>query len=221
MLAAAACAVFVSLGNWQSRRAEEKKAIAAELGQAMSTPALELSAAAPAAGYVHKHVAARGSFEPRQTVYLDNKLRRGRPGYEVITPLRLAGSDVYVLVNRGWVAAPARREEVPAIATPPGEIRIEGFALERLPHALEAGAAPQGKVRQNVDADAFAAETGLRLLPLVIEQHSPAGDGLLREWAPPDAGADKNESYALQWYSFAGLSLALGAFFAFRREPQA
>jgi surfeit locus 1 family protein len=152
-------------------------------------------------------------------VLLDNKLRRGRPGYEVVTPLQLAGSEWHVLVNRGWIAAPASRETIPNVRTPGGELRIDGIALERLPHALEAGAAPTGKVRQNVDIGAFAAETGLRLQPLVLEQHSEADDGLARDWPRPDFGIEKHESYALQWYLFAGLALVLLAVLSIRRVP--
>ena len=93
--------------------------------------------------------------------------------------------------------------------TPPGLQHIDGIALERLPHALETGVSPGGNVRQNLDIGAYAAETGLALQPLVIEQHSDAADGLLRDWPRADLGIEKNESYALQWYSLAALSALL------------
>ena len=65
-------------------------------------------------------------------------------------------------------------------------------------------------MRQNLDSRQFAAETGLRLRPIVLEQHSPAPeDGLLREWPRPDAGIEKHESYSLQWYSLAALAIVL------------
>jgi surfeit locus 1 family protein len=96
-------------------------------------------------------------------------------------------------------------------------VRIEGLGLARLAHALEIGPAPAGKVRQNVDLDAFEQETGLRLQPVVIEQHSPAPDGLTRDWPRPDAGIEKHESYALQWYSLAALAVVLFVALSFRR----
>ena len=65
-LAAAACAAGIAAGNWQSRRADEKRA---------PLP----------------RVAVEGEFVPRHTVYLDNRTRRGRAGYEVVTPLKLRG----------------------------------------------------------------------------------------------------------------------------------
>ena len=187
---------FIALGNWQAGRAHDKRA---------------------AAGQVVK-VTVTGEFVPQHTVLLDNKLRHGRAGYEVVTPLRLAGSKEHVLVNRGWIAAPPRRDELPQLRTPPGEVRIEGIVLPRLQRALSLGSSSsKGKVRQNLDIEQFAAETGLALRHHVLQEHAGPDDGLLREWPAPDAGVEKHESYALQWYSFAALAVVLFIALSFRR----
>jgi surfeit locus 1 family protein len=220
-LATAACVAFVLLGNWQARRAEEKRALGEAFDRALRSPPIALAPGADARGLVHWQVSARGRFAADHTVFLDNKLRRGRPGYEVLTPLRLADSDSHVLVNRGWVAAPASRASVPEVRTPAGELEIGGIALVRLPHALETGVAPKGVVRQNLDIGAFAAETKLRLEPIVIEQHTETQDGLSRDWPRPDFGIEKHESYALQWYSFAALAIVLVIVLSMRRAPGA
>jgi surfeit locus 1 family protein len=217
-LAAIACVAFVLLGNWQSRRADEKREVALQLDEALRAPPIELAAAAlDPRTLVHRHVAAHGRFVAEHTIFLDNKLRRGRAGYEVVTPLKLGESAWHVLVNRGWVAAGPTREQLPQVPTPAGEQHIDGIALERIPHALQAGAEPAGKVRQNLDIAAFAAETGLELEPLVLEQHSETNDGLQRDWPRADLGIERNESYALQWYSFAALAIVLGVALCFRR----
>lgn len=217
-MTALACAVFVGLGQWQARRAEEKRAIGAALDQAAQAAPIELAADVSPA--IHQRVVARGPFVAERTVLLDNKVRRGRPGYEVVTPLRLGDSQSHVLVNRGWLAAAPTREVIPDIKTPAGEQRIEGIVLERLPQALQAGAAPRGRVRQNLVVADFAAETGLRLHPVVIEQHSPLDDGLLREWPRPDLGVEKHESYSLQWYSLAALTVILLVSLSFSRASE-
>ena len=95
-------------------------------------------------------------------------------------------------------------------------MRVEGLALARIPHALELGPDAPGKVRQNIDLPAFEKETGLPLQPIVIEQHSAPPDGLLREWPRPTS-ASRSTSYALQWYSLAGLAVVLFAVLSFRR----
>jgi surfeit locus 1 family protein len=192
-LGAAACAAGIALGNWQSGRADAKRAAAKT-----------------------ERVAVRGEFLAERTVLLDNKIRHGRAGYEVITPLRLNAST-HVLVNRGWIEAGPSRKALPSVRTPSKEVIVEGIALARLPRAMQVGSAARGKLRQNLDIQDYAAETGLALEPRVIEQHSAADDGLLREWPRPDAGIEKHESYALQWYSLAGLAVVLFVVFSFRR----
>ena len=189
-----ACAAGIALGHWQTERAAEKRALGA----------LE-------------RVTLEGEFAPRFTVYLDNKTHRGKVGYEVVTPLRLQGSAEHVLVNRGWVEAARTRDVLPEVATPAGEVRIEGIVLEHFPRVLIAGKSA-GKVRQSLDIGDYAAETGLRLQPRVLEQHSDTRDGLARDWPPHDAGAEKNEGYALQWYSLAALAVVLGIVFSFRKR---
>lgn len=192
-LAVAACAAGIALGNWQAHRAEEKRALGAGL----------------------QRIEARGEFLPEHTVLLDNKLRQRRPGYEVVTPLRTSHS--HILVNRGWIAAGPSREVLPEVRTPAGEVRIEGVVLQRLPQALHLQEDPKSRVRQNLDVAAFAAETGMRLQPFVIEQHRGPDDGLLRDWPRRDAGVEKHDMYALQWYSLAVLAVVLGIALSFRR----
>jgi len=219
-LATLVCVAFIALGNWQSRRAEAKRALAHELDQAARAAPLELPAAPVAAApLMHRRVAASGVFVSEATVLLANRLRQGRTGFEVVTPLRLGDSTWHVLVNRGWVASPASPGAI-AARTPAGVQRIDGIALERLPRALEAGGPQAGAVRQNLDIAGFAAESGLQLEALVIEQHSDTGDGLQRDWPRADLGIEKNQSYALQWYSFAALAVVLAVVLSFRRAAR-
>src|SRR6185295_14422655 len=165
LLAAGGCAAGIALGNWQTGRAAEKRALAA--------------AQAP--------VTLRGTFDARYTVLLDNKLHRGRPGYQVVQPLRTAPGK-HVLVNRGWIAAGASRAQLPEVRTPAGEISLSGPRLGRFARAYEPAAAkPEGRVWQNATLEQFAAWSGLSLEPYVLEQHSALDDGLLRDWPRADA----------------------------------
>lgn len=190
-LAAAGCAAGIALGNWQSDRAAQKRAAGAAVAQ----------------------VSLRGVFEPKYTVLLDNKLHRGTPGYEVVQPLRLDGVR-YVVVNRGWIAAGPSRDRLPDVRTPAGEVALTGVRQKRFAQAYAPPLAPEaaqreGRVWQNVTLERFAAWSGLVLEPYVVVQHSEAGDGLVRDWPRAGAGVEVHESYALQWYSLAVLSLIL------------
>ncbi len=216
--AAAGCAAGIALGNWQSRRADEKLALAQKFERGLRQPALTLGAApVRAADVVDRHVVATGSFDRARTVYLDNRNRGGRPGYEVVTPL-LVSPTMAVLVQRGWIErSSAGQGGRDTVRTPQGVVRIDGIALERLPRALAAGEEAKGPVRQNLDIQAYAAETGLVLQPVVLQQHNDNGDGLSRDWPRPDFGRDMNRAYAVQWYALAALAALLGIVFSFRR----
>jgi surfeit locus 1 family protein len=193
-LAAAACAAGIALGNWQARRADDKRALAAHV----------------------QRIAVVGEFLPERTVLLDNKVRNHRAGYEVVAPLRLA-DGIHVLVNRGWIEAPPRRDQLPQVVTPPGRLRIEGVVLSHLPRTLKLGGPAKGPVRQSVELEEFAAESGLTLQAFFLQQHSDSGDGLARDWPPPDAGIEKHQAYSIQWYSLATLAVVLALVLSFRR----
>ena len=196
-LAVAACAAGIALGNWQLERAAQKRA----------------------AGAGVEPVALRGEFDPQYTVFLDNKLYRGTPGYHVVQPLRLAGGR-HVLVNRGWAPAGPTRERLPEVRTPAGGVAFTGMRLQHFAQAyLPDASTPQGNVWQNITLEQFAAWSRLALEPYVIEQHSALDDGLVRDWPRVESGAEKNESYALQWYALAALSVVLLLALNIKREP--
>src|SRR5437762_1964053 len=84
-LAMLACAAGVALGQWQTRRADEKKRLGAQQEQALRAPAVDISAAQDARGLLGMRVVARGAFDAGRTVLLDNKILHGRVGYQVLT----------------------------------------------------------------------------------------------------------------------------------------
>ena len=210
LLALTACGALLLLGNWQTRRASEKRQLAASFELAERTAPIPIPfAPARADALVLKHLEARGEFVPKFTVLLDNKVYKGRVGYFVVTPLKISGSELHVLVNRGWLPAGARREDIPAPITPAGTVSIEGIGLAHAPRVLSSGQGkPEGKVWQGLANEDFARWSGLALQPVFLEQRSALNDGLVRDWPRPDFGIDKHESYAMQWYLIAGLCLA-------------
>jgi len=200
-----AIALTVALGNWQSRRAEEKLALGRNLDDAARHAVLALPPVpVDAHGYEFSRVSARGEYSARHTILLDNKVLRGVAGYQVLTPLKISGGDVHVLVNRGWVAAGARRDSLPQIRTPAGTGTVEGVAVVPSRHIFELGAkTEEGIVWQNLVLARYAKWSGLKLQPIVLQQTSEAADGLVRAWERPDTGADRHRGYAFQWYALA------------------
>jgi len=214
------CAATVLLGHWQGGRAEQKRALAerAEAGERASPVAIGVAPVDPQS-LLLRRVSARGEYVAAHTVLLDNKIHRGRAGYHVLTPLRIEGSNMHVLVNRGWVAGGARREDVPQVATSPGTVTVEGVALARVERAFDAGGGvPSGRVWQNLAFADYQSWSGLQVQPLVIEQRSADADGLVRDWPRADYGVDKHRSYSMQWYLMAIFSVVLFIVLSVRRD---
>lgn len=220
-LAAAAFALTLSLGNWQTRRAAQKLAIEAQWDAAEQAAPLELGARElPAPERLPLRVRLRGEFDHAKSVWLDNRQLDARPGLWVVTPLRLHGGTV-VLVNRGWIARDAAdRARRPPIGEPAGPVTIEGLAVTHAPRLLELGegghAGPLPAIWQNLDYAQYETVSGLAVARLVVQQTSDSNDGLARRWVRPASGVDKHRGYAFQWYSLAALIALLTLFFGTR-----
>ncbi|HSV80485.1 MAG TPA: SURF1 family protein [Ramlibacter sp.] len=220
LAAAIGIAATVALGAWQWGRAQQKLALEAAIQQRQALaaigPAELLAAQADPAPWLHRTVELRGQWLPEHTVYLDNRQMHGKPGFYVLTPLRLDGNARVVLVQRGWVQRDfQRRDRLPPVQTPAGPVQVRG-RLAPPPAKLYAFQAEEtGPIRQNLDLSTYRAETGLPLLQLSVQQTGAASEGLLREWPQPASGADKNYGYAFQWWALAVLIAILYAWFQF------
>ena len=214
-------ALTARLGVWQLDRAGQKATQQAMRDAAAGQPPLraaELATTdAEAAAQWHRPVMLRGVWLEAHTVFLDNRQMNGHPGFFVLTPLRLSGSGPAVLVQRGWLPRHAtQRTRIAPFVTPTQEVTVQGHIAPPPARLYEFAQAGEGAIRQNVDLDDFARETGLRLAPLTILQDATpqnADDGLLREWSPPASGIHKHYGYAFQWFALSALTAGLYVWF--------
>lgn len=220
LAAIAVVAVCVSAGLWQRDRMQQKLALRAQIETASRSEPVAMPRVTAWGAWRFRPVRATGQFDAAHQILLDNRIRAGRVGYDIVAPLVLADGRV-VLVERGWVAAGATRADIPDAPPPRGEVTVTG-RINQPPSAyleLARDKAP-GRVWQNLDLARYAAATGLAVLPVVIEQTAPAaaGDALVRDWPAPDVGAEKHLSYMMQWFAFAATTIALWAYFTWRRR---
>jgi surfeit locus 1 family protein len=215
-------AITVAAGAWQMSRADEKARRQAQLEALRREPPVTVPASALAeVDLLYRRVLVSGVFVSEHTVYLDNRLRRGVPGFEIVTPLRIGASERFVAVNRGWIAGAPRRDTLPEVRTPSGPVTVEGTMVpaQRVYQLEHAG--PEGKVWLSFSLERLRKETGLDLQPLLIQQESALDDGLERTWVRPDSGRDKHLAYAFQWFAMAVAILVLYLVLGFRRSGHA
>lgn len=207
-------ALTARLGLWQLDRAQYKLALQATIDAEAARPPLA-NADLGGEQQLHRRVILRGRWMADRSVWLDNRPMDGHAGFYVVTPLQLAGRSEAILVQRGWAPRdPADRSHLPPLATPAGEVEVVGRLAASPSRLYELGDGSSGVIRQNLDAAALAAESGLQLLPLTVVQTSDAqGDGLLRHWPAPDLGLHKHYGYAFQWFALCALILLLYVWF--------
>lgn len=217
-------ALGVSLGQWQDRRAEQKIALQAKLAERAAGAPLVVGATPLAATDVEfRPVSVAGEFVQAWPMFLNNRPQDGKTGFYLVQPFRVAGSDMHVLVARGWLPRyTGEHDRLPEFPTPRGVVIVTGIAKASLGRVMELGTpAPvrQGAILQNLEPAGFAAASGLQVQPFFIEQSIPvdAGDKLARNWPAPALGLDKHRGYAFQWYALAAMALLFFVFTGFRR----
>lgn len=209
------CALGIALGNWQTRRAEDKEALAHVMQEQLRKPATTLSKDMAAADLkAFQRIKLRGQFLSHWPLYLDNRPLNGVAGFYVLMPFKLQDSDVTVLVVRGWRQRnPVERTKIPELVTDEGVVELEGVIRDHLDRTMQLGqseALKAGAIIQSLSLDELRKQSGLKVLDKVLEQTSDANDGLVRDWPKPSAGSDKHRAYAFQWY---GLALMAAIFF--------
>ena len=222
-------AATVSLGRWQLSRAAQKEALQAEIEAQKQLPALDqdsfLAMDDPKLA-LHRPVRLRGLWLAPQTVYLDNRQMHGVPGFYVLTPFAIEGSEQAVMIQRGWVQRNfTDRAQLVPIETPGGLVEVTARVATPPAHLLELGkpsaevgsaqpAVGSSPIRQNLDLESFRAETKLPLrTDLTLQQTGAASEGLQRDWPAPALGVEKHYGYAFQWFGLAALVVLLYAWF--------
>jgi surfeit locus 1 family protein len=205
--AAALLGVLITalLGDWQLNRAAYKAELELRMAQAGREPPISIGRErVEPAPLLYHPVEVRGQFDSAGTVFIDNRVHHGAVGYWVVTPLKITGSERYVLVERGWVGALTDRARAPDVATPSGEVHISGMALPGNPPVFELSQqVVAGKIWQNVTVHRYREHYGIDLQPVIVQQHNELPDDLLRDWTAPSLGIDRHRAYAFQWFSLA------------------
>ncbi|MBM3336297.1 MAG: SURF1 family protein [Betaproteobacteria bacterium] len=217
--------IGIALGNWQTRRAEEKIAMAEAINARSQLDPLPVAALPEdTVPDEFRLVTVNGSFVTDWPVYLDNRPLNGRAGFYLLMPLRVTGSDQAVLVLRGWFARdPQDRQRLPSIPVPRDEVKVIGRVRTSVGKLMQLGEAPAlmpGAIVQNLGIEALATASRLPLQNFIIEQTNDLGDGLVRDWPLPAAGVDKHRAYAFQWYALSAAAFLFFIVTGFRRASK-
>jgi len=126
-----------------------------------------------------------------------------------------------VLVNRGWVAAGAYRDQLPEFETPAGIIRISGSLVEpsdnRFITATDNREDKWPRRILEIDPRSLGAQletdSGQAMVHDVVLQIDADNAAALKvHWQPINMTPTKHRGYAVQWFSMAFVLLILTLF---------
>lgn len=207
-------ALFLRLGTWQLQRRAERLAANAQLLARMTQPPLALDGAALDVEAVDlRRATVTGIYDYEQEIVLRNRAYNGFPGVHVITPLRIQGRAVAILVDRGWISyEDAGSDQRARFDRPAGEVTVTGILRRSMVRRNAASPAdpplgpelPRLDAWHRIDIPRIQEQVAYPLLPLYLEiDEVPAARTFPRP--DPDISLDEGPHlvYAIQWFAFA------------------
>ncbi len=225
VLVAAITSLFVSLGFWQlDRRAERILENTVRTERLSSPPQRIEDMTAGVAGDVssldYRMVIATGVFHPEDEILIRNRVYQSVAGFDVVTPL-VTDAGLTVLVDRGWV--PLELDKAPVSQVPPPKGRVDVVALGRV--SQDPGSFG---IRDDAFSPSFAridlalfATRFPNLAPIWLQEVSSTPPGSLPATPPMPSFTSEGPhlSYAIQWFSFALISVVGFALLARKSAP--
>ena len=223
--------LFLRLGTWQlSRRAERLAANAQVIARTEQSPVTVTGEPVDPFEMDLRRATVRGVYDYSQEIILRNRTWNEYPGVNVLVPLRIAGSDSAILVDRGWIpyesAAPEARK---AFQDAQGEVEIYGIlrkSMERRGNVspVDPTAGPGGHVDawHRVDLPKIRQQLPYPLLDVYLEEDVRPGETQrLFPKQQPEISLDEGSHlvYAIQWFSFAIIA-GVGYVFLFRERTK-
>ena len=199
--------ILISLGLWQLDRAEEKREIERQVSTAMSRAPLNINQVQvdQLSADIYRPAVLQGRFDNERQYLWDNKTSNGKPGYQVLTPFLLDGSDWVVIVNRGWIPILGRRDEFPDITVDTSPQAILGV-IKQPSNALQLAASDSTQAQtyphlvQAFEPPAIAVELQHPVAPVLLELDAADNHGFVRDWQPYYGKIGKHIGYAIQWF---------------------
>ncbi|HPQ94637.1 MAG: SURF1 family protein [Thiothrix sp.] len=202
--------ILLSLGVWQTQRGLGKQHVLSLVGTEHKINDIRSIPVTDPLRLAYQPARLHGRWDSDHSFLLMNRMHTGQPGYEVLTPFRLAEGGT-LMVNRGWL--PEQKPDIPApTGVPQGTLYLpgKGFTLGPaiLPQALAHPAWPLKSLY--LDPDAFSHALNTVVSPLVLVLNADDPDSFTRIWSPVIMTPTRHFGYAVQWFALALVLLIFG-----------
>lgn len=219
---ALALPILLGLGIWQVKRGQEKAQLLAEASAAADMAPLDLARITRIDGVAGQRlVRVQGEFLVDQQGLLDNQVRDGQIGYDILTPLRAKGVPGVLLVNRGWLARGGLRSDVPEWQTPQGTVALTGYLHQPADIPFVSGEVTESFgglwVVSEISTPLLGQYLGLPVQARVLRLAPDSEHGFRRDWPVVAMTPQRHYGYAVQWFGLAGALLWMYVLAGMRR----
>ncbi|MBL6965745.1 MAG: SURF1 family protein [Anaerolineales bacterium] len=224
-----AVAVMLRLGFWQLDRLEQRRAFNAHIAAVSVAPPLDLTADSldsDLESMEYGAVNVSGEYDHGHEIAIRNQAWGDQPGVHLLTPLKIAGSDQAVLVDRGWIPLEAYQSGDWTAYEVAGSVAIKGMLrLSQTEPALGGRPDPTpqpGEILRAwnfVNLQAIAQQIPYPLLNIYIQQAPDVANLQMPYRSLPEFELTEGPhlGYAVQWFIFATI-LGVGYPMYVRRE---
>ena len=185
---------LLSLGFWQIYRLNWKLELIEQIENSLKNDPVELSSIEKK-NYLR--IKTSGDIDFDKQIYLYNLNDAGKPGFEVINPIKI-GDENY-LVNRGWI--PFEKKDLPEINLVDQNQIVGTLMLQTKPSTFK----PENDIEKNywftLDREDILKFTGTNISDYVIDLN---GDYKIPKPRVITAKISNNhKKYAITWFSMA------------------
>jgi cytochrome oxidase assembly protein ShyY1 len=191
----------VGLGFWQLDRGAQKRAI--EDARLASYGALPVDESQLMNAPPFARVRIEGRYDGTRQFLVDNRSQRGVPGYVVVTPFDTVRGQ-RLLVDRGWIAAPASRGELPDVRVSDAAVRIVGTLWTVSAATKDASAWSEGWPKRVEQFDgARMGEAVGGAIPMEFRLEEDQAGSLEPILLGEEMSSTRHIGYAVQWFAMA------------------
>ena len=202
--------LFCSLGTWQIYRLQWKLDLINEINYGLNSESVPYSKKNI---INYQKVKLSGTFDFGKQIYLYSLNSNGKPGYDIITPLKINSNEI-LIVNRGWISNDLKNNKnINKMKSKSFEGIVKKISK---PNPFK----PENDIKNNVwyslkleDLQNF---TGYKLTNFVLYLQNSENNLVEKKIISPDL-PNNHLKYALTWYSVA-LSILL--YFLYFRKKQ-
>lgn len=210
--------LMTNLGFWQLKRAHEKEILLVLLADDQVTQIHEATQVKDFPQYAN--IILKGHFLQSPQLLLDNQIDNQKIGYHVFTPFLIDEINLFIMINRGWVAKDdfdvksisvnsntvtlfGKLNHSPQVGIQLGEIELDNEKAVQVMTYFD---------REKVSR--FLHENLCKGLRCVVSNRilllkKDQDQGFKRDWTPIVMPPSKHIGYAVQWFSMTFVLIVL------------